>query len=301
MVKIASISIADYSEATEGMPHDVERLYFRMILKMLSREDGLPDDDAENARMFGYDQRVYRRLKAKLVALPNTVFVKDGMIRNERVDSDLQVYRHKRVEAAENGRKGGLSKGEVRRKSARSSPEVREKSGGSPAEVREKLPSISHATDNKNNLLAVASPSPTPKRREERKEQAATAEQEPARAPPSPAALLDRLMAACNGSLDNPVNCLGLLSSATPQMWLDRGADLERDVIPTLEAAGKKYHGKRIRDWGYFTGMIADAKAKRERALPEPSGAVSAPAKARHEAIISRADAEMMRNARPAD
>jgi len=102
-------------------------------------------------------------------------------------------------------------------------------------------------------------------------EQAAAPTQEPARPEPSVAALphlVDRLIEACNGSLDNPVNCMGLLSEATPQMWLDRGADLERDVIPTLQAAGKKYHGKRIRDWNYFTGMIADAVEKRKAELP---------------------------------
>jgi uncharacterized protein YdaU (DUF1376 family) len=112
------------------------------------------------------------------------------------------------------------------------------------------------------------------KREEEKKEnteQAAAPTQEPARPEPSVAALphlVDRLIEACNGSLDNPVNCMGLLSEATPQMWLDRGADLERDVIPTLQAAGKKYHGKRIRDWNYFTGMIADAVEKRKAELP---------------------------------
>lgn len=115
------------------------------------------------------------------------------------------------------------------------------------------------------------------KRREEKKrdtEQAAPPEQEPARPAPCVAALpaspllVDRLIEACNGSLDNPVNCLGLLSPATPQMWLARGADLELDVIPTLQAAGKKYHGKRIRDWSYFTPMVADAVEKRKRGFP---------------------------------
>lgn len=83
--------------------------------------------------------------------------------------------------------------------------------------------------------------------------------------------LSDRLLAACNGALDNPVNCQGLLSMNIPLMWLNEGADLERDVLPTLHAAGKKFHGKRIRTWGYFSGMISDAKAARERGLPAPN------------------------------
>ena len=120
-------------------------------------------------------------------------------------------------------------------------------------------------------------------RREEKKEKiednpAAPSEQEPAR-PSEPVAALpprvdladlsSRLIEACNGSLDNPANCLGLLNLSTPQMWISEGCDLEADILPTLRAAGQKYHGKRIRDWNYFTGMVAEAKAKRTARLPD--------------------------------
>lgn len=85
------------------------------------------------------------------------------------------------------------------------------------------------------------------------------------------------MIEACNGSLDNPVNCMGLLSVATPLMWLKEGADLDLDVIPTLKAADKKYHGKRIKNWSYFTPMVAEAKAKREAGLPSVETERSAP------------------------
>ncbi|MDE2470170.1 MAG: hypothetical protein KGL35_15835 [Bradyrhizobium sp.] len=87
--------------------------------------------------------------------------------------------------------------------------------------------------------------------------------------------LADRLLKACNGALDNPVNCQGLLNLVVPQMWIAEGADLELDVIPTLEAAGKKHHGKRIRSWQYFNQMIADAKATRLAGLPSGTAAKS--------------------------
>jgi uncharacterized protein YdaU (DUF1376 family) len=132
--------------------------------------------------------------------------------------------------------------------------------------------------------------------KKENREQVATPTLEPARPEPGIAALPsglgdlhERLVNACNGSLDNPANCLGLLSMATPQMWLERGADLERDVLPTLEAAGKKYHGKRIRDWNYFTGMVADAVEKRTAVMPKGNG--SAPkesARARRAKIFEK-------------
>ncbi len=133
------------------MPHDAERLYFRMILKMLSREGGLPDDDAENARIFGYDRRVFSRLKAKLIAWPNAIYVEDGLLKNARVENDIADFKARRSEAVENGRKGGLAKAEVSKKS-----------GESPAEVSQKSTRIPHTTNNEINEIAVASPSPSP-------------------------------------------------------------------------------------------------------------------------------------------
>lgn len=76
-----------------------------------------------------------------------------------------------------------------------------------------------------------------------------------------------QLLDACNGALDNPVNCSGLLSLAEPQMWLEQGCDLQKDILPTLKAVGTKAHGKRIKTWTYFSGAVADAKKAREKGL----------------------------------
>jgi len=76
------------------------------------------------------------------------------------------------------------------------------------------------------------------------------------------------LLEACNGALDNPANCSGLLNLSIPQMWIDQGADLEKDVLPALRAVGKRAHGKRINTWNYFTRAVAEAKAAREAGLP---------------------------------
>lgn len=81
--------------------------------------------------------------------------------------------------------------------------------------------------------------------------------------------LSEKLLNACNGALDNPANCMGLLALTIPEMWMREGADLDLDIIPTLTAAGRRYHGKRIRDWSYFTGMVMEAFGRRMRGLPE--------------------------------
>ena len=60
----------------------------------------------------------------------------------------------------------------------------------------------------------------------------------------------------------------GLAAMAIPEMWLDCGADLERDVLPTVRRLALKRPGGRIKSWDYFTDAVAEAKARRERGLP---------------------------------
>jgi DNA-binding Lrp family transcriptional regulator len=80
-------------------------------------------------------------------------------------------------------------------------------------------------------------------------------------------ALEKQLLEACNGALDNPVNCQGLLSMAIPKMWIADGCDLQMDILPTLKAVGQKAHGRRIQTWNYFTKAVGDAKRNREKGL----------------------------------
>lgn len=95
---------------------------------------------------------------------------------------------------------------------------------------------------------------------------------EAARLAPSIATLpdgfVDRLIEAAGPCLADPVNAMGLITEATPMMWLQTGCDLDRDILPTLRAAAKKYAGKRIGTWGYFTAMIAEARQRRLAGLP---------------------------------
>jgi hypothetical protein len=81
--------------------------------------------------------------------------------------------------------------------------------------------------------------------------------------------LASALMAACNGALDNPVNCQGLLNMGIPIMWIEEGCDMRRDILPTLTAIGKSAHGRRIRSWKFFSDAIAQARDDRLRGMPQ--------------------------------
>lgn len=235
---------SDYRDGTAQLSFEVQGFYFR-ILTYLNDGESVPADAADLARFLQCNARTVRKLLPKLIAA-GKLYQAGFELKNPRIERELEAN------------------------STPSQPEFEPKSE----------PKIQKHESNQEGSEPYYGESHFHCHiHSQKEEQAAPPEQEPARTPPSLAALpgsLDelhsRLVEACNGSLDNPVNCLGLLSMATPQMWLERGADFERDVIPTLEAAGKKYHGKRIRDWSYFTGMVADAVEKR-RAPMKPGKA----------------------------
>lgn len=177
-MKIAAISIADYAEATEGMPHDAERLFMRMLLKMYSREAGLPDSDAENAMMFGYRSvRPYKRLKDILLKFPCGIYIDDDTIKHDRVEQEIAATKTRRELARENGRKGGLANGkkeseetgldEVCPKFRGSLPEVWTKFAGNFGET---FPKLDTPIPIKSMTCPKTSPSPSPSPSEEKKE-----------------------------------------------------------------------------------------------------------------------------------
>jgi hypothetical protein len=76
----------------------------------------------------------------------------------------------------------------------------------------------------------------------------------------------------------------GLLSMATPLMWLENGCSLPLDIVPAIRQVAANRAGKgKISDWNYFTQAVANAKRAREKPLPEAvaGGRYGSPAKKR--------------------
>jgi hypothetical protein len=270
-MKIAAISIADYCEAVEGLPHDAERLYFRMLLKMHSREAGLPDDDADSARMFGYDVRRFRRLKAILLQAGVIRIAADGTLVNERALVEIES-----VAARRQKRKSPPDRPDIPHDVA---PEVGAKSARSQDEVAPKLPAIPHTTMSGIKGLQNTSPSPAPK-----EENTITVFSQQQRSQPNAAAPLDRerwqalegqLFAAAGTALANPAGAPGLLHLGVPIMWLESGCDLDRDVLTTIRAVARKPRRTPIGSWEYFSKAIAEARDRRLRGLPEAAAGAS--------------------------
>ena len=239
----------DWLEGTRILTPEQRGIYADCIAILYQTEQPIPICDKRASYRLEISVRLWQSVKRALLDAGKLKETPDGYV-NERVIAELDSR------AAQSRAKSESAASRERTK-------------------REKEKNKNENKEEKAQRCETSALDIRIQKKERIEPEAAAVELEPARPAPSVAALPSgladlhsRLIEACNGSLDNPMNSMGLLSMATPQMWLDRGADLERDVIPTLAAAGKKYHGKKIRDWGYFTGMVADAVEKRKAELP---------------------------------
>lgn len=80
---------------------------------------------------------------------------------------------------------------------------------------------------------------------------------------PQPAALTDFQKVFDAGSELFPQ--LAFKDTSPIRQWLNEGCDPEQDIIPTL----KRFAGKDIGAWKYFSRMIADSKATRLAPMPQ--------------------------------
>lgn len=75
-----------------------------------------------------------------------------------------------------------------------------------------------------------------------------------------------KAVAAAAGDALNPVS-VGLNVVSDVIGWINDGADLRLDIVPTIEnlSRGKRHF---VNSWRFYAGAVAQAKAARERGLP---------------------------------
>jgi uncharacterized protein YdaU (DUF1376 family) len=247
--------------------------YMTLFFSMYARMGGVPFDEHELAKLLRMDKRVVRRLR-DLVLNRGKLYVLDGELRQRRVDHEITEYTRK----AKKYLAAAAEREEKRRKLALVADEIQKTSGKLPADFSQtsarssaEVPGSSDQKSNKINVCAaqiLREPEPEPEPEPEKKDTKQRSDTTPAAAPLSLDEFENKLLDACNGALANPCNSQGLLNLAIPQMWLNSGADLELDVLPTLRAVGKRDHGKGIASWAYFTKAVADTVAKRKAGMP---------------------------------
>lgn len=309
-MRYARIHISDFLNGIRKLPLDARGFYVTGLFCMYDNMGALPPDDRMAAMQMGCDLRTYRRFRTmmldpKAFGDGRTRWIDTGEgLSQERVQNEITEYcrefknrRDAALKREDEKRQKKATLADARNDVADTStedegtlvptqrPSCSPESSDLEAEMRGfEIAELSEKT-NKNNdgdttVVPERAPqsehgqtrytlSPKPKPIEGREEK--RIDEKRARSNKSVLDDLERqLIEACNGALDNPANCMGLLNLSVPQMWLQQGCDLDLDVIPTLRAVGKKLHGTgRIRGWEYFTNMVAAAKTRREKGLPD--------------------------------
>jgi hypothetical protein len=98
--------------------------------------------------------------------------------------------------------------------------------------------------------------------------------------PPEPAAIVQaakpslgemhkRMFEVGGDALEDPITASKLNTYVELQSWLGSGCDFETDILQTIQSICIKRPPRSITTWSYFRRAIADAKATRERPLPE--------------------------------
>jgi len=136
-------------------------LYWPVCAKIYSRSAGLPDDDAENARIFHMDVRMWRRLKGAVIA-KGKLRIENGTIINDRCMSELARARKRIDDAAIAGAQGGRPPQDPDHVGTDppdfqpTSPELREEVGEKSARSVGEVPDISPHELNGNNDITKA-------------------------------------------------------------------------------------------------------------------------------------------------
>lgn len=84
-----------------------------------------------------------------------------------------------------------------------------------------------------------------------------------------------------------------LESLSVPLGWLEAGADLERDVLPSLAIVSRHQPKGTIQSWAYFSRPVAIARKRREAGLPPTEILMT-----KHEAFMAKVYAMNPRNRR---
>lgn len=242
---------SDYRDGTLHLSFELQGFYFR-ILTYLHDGESVPADPVALARFIHCNVRTSRALLPRLIA-SGKLYVDGDWIRNKRVDRDLNLISDR-------------DDADIEPISNSYQPDI------APISVRE----IEKAESNQcpENPLHRAGQSHS-QFHIQKEELVAAAELEPARPSPEPKAALkpldelyNRLIDAGGKALADPVNAQGLLQLSFPLMWIERGCDLEKDILPTIRAKAKTHKGKPIKAWNYFTEAVVEAMVARTSPLP---------------------------------
>lgn len=237
--------------------------YFLLIMHYFEH-GGLPADEAKIARITRMTPRQWQQSRDTLAA-----FFEDGW-RHRRVEEERDLLLARSATNRRNGSTGGRRNVEKRRP-----PEV----------VKTQPPEVvktRHHKDEKVNDFkdgGQANGSVSLKHSQYHSSYSESERESPdgdsalSRATPAGLDALEQRCRTAAGLETSPAPSLFDLSAI--RGWIEQGADLEADVLPTLRAA--RGSSRPIQSWRYFTARVLEARDRRgamaERSIVVPFGA----------------------------
>lgn len=226
--------VSDFLGDTLDLSTEGIGAYMLLLMAMWNAGGTLPDDEAKLARITRMSVKKWRAVAADLLIF----FVRDqGRITHRRLSKELQKSETKSELRASAGKRGGEAKA------------LKDKS----AALANAIPLPQHLPDTRSQTVIEP------------------IAQQPIAEPRKEPMLLDRLFEAAGIAGFREERHPGLLRLGPALSWLDRGYDLERDILPVIRDRARN---KTFRSWDYFTDAIVDA-ATAKIAIPQrPAEAV---------------------------
>lgn len=222
---------SDWLGGTRGLSALEAGVYINLLATMYERGEPLADEPAKLARMCGATVAQFKAAIETLVGDGKIVRL-DGTLWNVRVEKELS-------ERAEKSTTAQKSANELWKKKR-----------------------------NKNNDGVDANALPTHSERNASQKPEARSQKEDADA--SAGGADDRLVASlidAAGQAIDPTR-YGFQDLSRPKAWLAEGCLLETDILPAIRRVAERAAPMSIKNWRYFDGAVADARANRTKPLP---------------------------------
>jgi uncharacterized protein YdaU (DUF1376 family) len=259
------LHVGDFLKSVRGMSMNQIGFYIVALLNMYDEGGDIADDnDRAGAIRIGCDIRLYKRMKAELIAEKRIVVRPNGRLTNYRTAREMVKFfqdAKRRSDVAAEREASKVATQQQPNSKAVANQHLSEKpnknkgtkpddwSNLKPRAIEEgKKESQSQPTEAQQLAAALRKPKVFSKEEINHLE--------------------ERILSACNGSLASEAIAPGLRSMSTPLNWIECGADLERDIVPALTRMAHSKKGGKISSWDYFSRGVADERDKRLAGLP---------------------------------
>ncbi len=225
---------SDWLAGTRGMSALETGVYITLIATMYEKQAPIKEDTGRLARVCGASNSAFKKALAVLVD-EGKIDRANGLLWNDRVGREVEKRAEKSEVARQNAHRRWADTDEKTQQ--KQCPE------NADAEHQQYNSDANQKSETRGQITTVT-------------------------ARPDLDDLTNRLLDAGGDAL-RTIKPGMFANLSLPLGWLDGGADLELDILPTMR---RLCHGKppgSVKGWRYFTEAIAEAKADRETRLPE--------------------------------